>query len=113
MDTPIGKRRLSTAGGSSNRSCGQPELVRLALPGGHQPAGCPWRPRATRLIHMISSPIPRLAVGTLRRHKGVYVGTFVAAVLAIALLAAGGTLLFSVLTAKPTANRFAAADVVV
>ncbi|GIF69569.1 ABC transporter permease [Asanoa ishikariensis] len=62
---------------------------------------------------MISSPIPRLAVGTLSRHKGVYVGTFVAAVLAIALLAAGGTLLFSVLTAKPTADRFAAADVVV
>jgi putative ABC transport system permease protein len=62
---------------------------------------------------MISSPIPRLAVGTLGRHKGVYAGTFVAAVLAIALLAAGGTLLFSVLTAKPTANRFAATDVVV
>ncbi|GIF52145.1 putative ABC transport system permease protein [Asanoa ferruginea] len=62
---------------------------------------------------MISSPIPRLAAGTLGRHKGVYAGTFVAAILAIALLAAGGTLLFSVLTAKPTANRFAAADVVV
>ncbi|HEV7708326.1 MAG TPA: hypothetical protein VGP16_09050, partial [Asanoa sp.] len=62
---------------------------------------------------MISSPIPRLAVGTLGRHKGVYAGTFVAAVLAIALLAAGGTLLFSVLTAKPTADRFAATDVVV
>lgn len=55
----------------------------------------------------------RLALGTLRRHRGAYVGTFLAAFLAVALLSGAGLLLFSVLTAKPPANRFAAADVVV
>lgn len=55
----------------------------------------------------------RLAVGTLRRHRGAYLGTFLAAFLAMALLAGAGLLLFSVLTAKPPANRFAAAPVVV
>ncbi|GAA3395644.1 FtsX-like permease family protein [Cryptosporangium minutisporangium] len=55
----------------------------------------------------------RLAIGTLRRHRGSYLGTFVAAVLAIALLAGGGVLLASVLTAKPPADRFAAAPIVV
>ncbi|MEU4559475.1 ABC transporter permease [Actinoplanes sp. NPDC023936] len=55
----------------------------------------------------------RLAFGTLRRHRGVYFGTFVAALLAIALLASGGLLLASVLTARPPADRFAAATVVV
>ncbi|BAL88133.1 putative permease [Actinoplanes missouriensis 431] len=55
----------------------------------------------------------RLAIGTLRRHRGVYLGTFVAALLAIALLASGGLLLASVLTARPPADRFAAATVVV
>ncbi|GAA2345539.1 ABC transporter permease [Dactylosporangium salmoneum] len=55
----------------------------------------------------------RLALGTLRRHRGAYAGTLLAALLAIALLAAGGLLLFSVLTAKPPADRFAAADAVV
>ncbi|WP_326559140.1 ABC transporter permease [Micromonospora sp. NBC_01796] len=55
----------------------------------------------------------RLALGTLRRHRGVYAGTFLAAFLAVALLAGGGLLLFSVLTAKPPADRFAATDLVV
>jgi putative ABC transport system permease protein len=55
----------------------------------------------------------RLAVGTLRQHRGAYAGTFVAALLAIALLAGGGLLLASVLTARAPADRFAAASVVV
>lgn len=55
----------------------------------------------------------RLAVGALRRHRGVHLGTFVASLLAIALLAGGGLLLASVLTARPPADRFAAATVVV
>jgi putative ABC transport system permease protein len=55
----------------------------------------------------------RLALGTLRRHRGAYLGTFLAALLATALLAGGGLLLFSVLTAKPPADRFAAATAVV
>ncbi|MEU7866946.1 ABC transporter permease [Dactylosporangium sp. NPDC049140] len=55
----------------------------------------------------------RLALAGLRRHRGAYAGTFLAAVLAVALLAAGGLLLFSVLTARPPADRFAAADAVV
>ena len=55
----------------------------------------------------------RLALGTLRRHRGAYLGTFLASFLAVALLAGAGLLLFSVLTAKPPANRFAAAAVVV
>jgi putative ABC transport system permease protein len=55
----------------------------------------------------------RLALATLRQHRGAYAGTFLAALLAVALLGAGGLLLFSVLTAKPPADRFAAADAVV
>jgi putative ABC transport system permease protein len=55
----------------------------------------------------------RLAAGMLRRHRGGYVGSFVAALLAIALLAGGGLLLSSVLTARPPADRFAAATVTV
>jgi putative ABC transport system permease protein len=55
----------------------------------------------------------RLALGTLRRHRGAYLGTFLAAFLAVALLAGGGLLMFSVLVAKPPANRFAAAAIVV
>ena len=55
----------------------------------------------------------RLALGTLRRHRGAYLGTFLAAFLAVALLSGAGLLLFSVLTAEPPANRFAAAEVVV
>ncbi|TQJ19984.1 putative ABC transport system permease protein [Micromonospora sp. A202] len=55
----------------------------------------------------------RLALGSLRQHRGAYAGTFFAAMLAVALLAGGGLLLASVLTAKPPADRFAAAAVVV
>jgi putative ABC transport system permease protein len=55
----------------------------------------------------------RLVLGTLRRHRGAYAGTFLAALLAVALLAGGGLLLFSVLTAKPPADRFAAVPLVV
>ncbi|MFI5890739.1 ABC transporter permease [Actinoplanes sp. NPDC051513] len=55
----------------------------------------------------------RLALGTLRKHRGAYAGTLIAAMLAVALLAGGGLLLFSVLTAKPPADRFAAATLVV
>ncbi|GLI00961.1 ABC transporter permease [Phytohabitans aurantiacus] len=55
----------------------------------------------------------RLALGTLRRHRGAYLGSFLAAFLAVALLAGAGLLLFSVLTAKPPADRFAAAAAVV
>ncbi|GAA4255283.1 ABC transporter permease [Dactylosporangium darangshiense] len=55
----------------------------------------------------------RLALGTLRRHRGAYAGTFLAALLAVALLGAGGLLLFSVLTARAPADRFAGADAVV
>ncbi|NBE80861.1 ABC transporter permease [Micromonospora rubida] len=55
----------------------------------------------------------RLALGTLRQHRGAYAGTFFAALLAVALLAGGGLLLASVLTAKPPADRFAAAPIVV
>jgi putative ABC transport system permease protein len=55
----------------------------------------------------------RLALAGPRKHPGGYVGTFVAAFLAVALLAAGGLLLSSVLTAKPPADRFAAAPLVV
>ncbi|MEO3923341.1 ABC transporter permease [Micromonosporaceae bacterium B7E4] len=55
----------------------------------------------------------RLALGTLRRHRGSYLGTFCAALLAVALLAGAGLLLYSVLTAKPPADRFEAATAVV
>jgi putative ABC transport system permease protein len=55
----------------------------------------------------------RLALGTLRQHRGAYLGTFFAAFLAVALLAGTGLLLFSVLTANPPANRFSATAAVV
>jgi putative ABC transport system permease protein len=55
----------------------------------------------------------RIALGSLRRHRSAYLGTFLAAVLAIALVAAAGLLLWSVLVANPPANRFAAAAAVV
>jgi putative ABC transport system permease protein len=55
----------------------------------------------------------RLAIGNVRLHAAAYVGSFVAAFLAIALLAGGGLLLASVLTARPPADRLAAVDVVV
>ncbi|MCW3816465.1 ABC transporter permease [Micromonospora sp. DR5-3] len=55
----------------------------------------------------------RLAIATLRRHRGAYVGTFLATVLAVALLAGGGLLLYSVLIAEPPADRFAATTLAV
>ncbi|MBE1492231.1 ABC transporter permease [Plantactinospora soyae] len=55
----------------------------------------------------------RLALGTLRRHRGSYLGTFFAAFLAVALLAGAGLLLFSVLAAKPPADRFGATTAMV
>lgn len=55
----------------------------------------------------------RLALGTLRQHRGAYLGTFFAAFLAVALLTGTGLLLFSVLTANPPANRFSATAAVV
>ena len=55
----------------------------------------------------------RLALGTLRQHRGAYLGTFFAAFLAIALLAGSGLLLYSVLVATPPADRFAATTAVV
>jgi putative ABC transport system permease protein len=55
----------------------------------------------------------RLVFAMLRRQRGAYLGTFLAAFLAVALLAGGGLLLYSVLTAKPPADRFAAATAVI
>jgi putative ABC transport system permease protein len=55
----------------------------------------------------------RLALSSLRQHRGAYLGTFLAALLAVTLLAGGGLLLFSVLTAEPPADRFAATAAVV
>jgi putative ABC transport system permease protein len=55
----------------------------------------------------------RLALGLLRENRGSHAGTFVAVLMAIALLSGGGLLLFSVLTAPPPADRFAAAAAVV
>jgi putative ABC transport system permease protein len=55
----------------------------------------------------------RLAAASVRHRLGSFAGTFLTAVLAIALLAGGGLLLFSVLTAGPGADRFATADATV
>ncbi|WP_199441042.1 ABC transporter permease [Umezawaea beigongshangensis] len=55
----------------------------------------------------------RLAVASVRRRLGSFAGTFLTAFLAIALIAGSGLLLWSVLTAGPGGNRFAAADAVV
>ena len=57
--------------------------------------------------------IIKLAAGTVRRRLGAFAGTFLTAFLAVALIAGSGLLLFSVLTAGPGADRFAAADAVV
>jgi putative ABC transport system permease protein len=57
--------------------------------------------------------IIKLAAGTVRRRKAAFAGTFLTAFLAVALIAGSGLLLFSVLTAGPGADRFAAADAVV
>jgi len=55
----------------------------------------------------------RLATAGVRHRRGTFVGTFLTAFLAVALLAAGGLLLWSVLTAGPGADRFARADATV
>jgi putative ABC transport system permease protein len=55
----------------------------------------------------------KLAAASVRRRAGAFAGTFLTAFLAIMLIAASGLLLYSVLTAGPGADRFAAADAVV
>lgn len=55
----------------------------------------------------------RLAMASLRSRLTAFLGTFVAAVLAVALIGGAAVLLFSVLTASPTTHRFDAADVMV
>jgi putative ABC transport system permease protein len=55
----------------------------------------------------------KLAAASVRRRIGAFAGTFLTAFLAIMLIAASGLLLYSVLTAGPGPDRFAAADVVV
>ncbi|MFE7405277.1 FtsX-like permease family protein [Isoptericola sp. NPDC057559] len=55
----------------------------------------------------------RLAVASVRHRRASFAGTFLTAALAVALLAAGGLLLWSVLTAGPGADRFARADATV
>ncbi|WP_027345738.1 ABC transporter permease [Hamadaea tsunoensis] len=55
----------------------------------------------------------RLALAGLRSRRAAFAGTFLAAVLAAALLGGAALLLFSVLTARPTTHRFDAAAVVV
>ncbi|TYP69516.1 putative ABC transport system permease protein [Paenibacillus methanolicus] len=54
-----------------------------------------------------------LAWSTLRSRKGSFIGSFIAAVLAIALIASCGMLMESALRGNPGANRFAAADLIV
>ncbi|MGP4016442.1 FtsX-like permease family protein [Saccharopolyspora sp. 5N708] len=55
----------------------------------------------------------KLAAASVRHRIGSFAGTFLTAFLAIALIAGSGLLLWSVLTAGPGADRFAAADAVV
>ncbi len=55
----------------------------------------------------------RLAVAGLRSRITAFLGTFVAAVLAVALIGGAALLLCSVLTATPGTHRFDAADVMV
>ncbi|MFI5690475.1 ABC transporter permease [Kribbella sp. NPDC051586] len=55
----------------------------------------------------------RLAAATTRKRLGAFAGTFLTALLAIALLAGGGLLLFSVLTAGTAQSRFGAAAAMV
>ncbi|MEU0509083.1 ABC transporter permease [Amycolatopsis sp. NPDC006125] len=55
----------------------------------------------------------KLAAAGVRHRLGSFVGTFLTAFLAIALIAGSGLLLWSVLTQGPGGNRFAAADAVV
>ncbi|KOX11870.1 permease [Saccharothrix sp. NRRL B-16348] len=55
----------------------------------------------------------KLAVTSVRRRIGAFVGTFLTAFLAVALISGSGLLLYSVLTAGPGGDRFAGVDVVV
>ncbi|GLY63638.1 ABC transporter permease [Amycolatopsis taiwanensis] len=55
----------------------------------------------------------KLAMASVRHRLGSFAGTFLTAFLAVALIAGSGLLLWSVLTAGPGADRFAAADAVV
>ncbi|MFU8875943.1 FtsX-like permease family protein [Micromonospora sp. SL4-19] len=55
----------------------------------------------------------RLALAGLRSRLVAFLGTFVAAVLAVALVGGAALLLFSVLTARPATHRFDAVGVVV
>ncbi|MEV0273575.1 ABC transporter permease [Hamadaea sp. NPDC050747] len=55
----------------------------------------------------------RLALAGLRSRLAAFLGTFVAAVLAVALIGGAALLLFSVLTASPTTHRFDAAALMV
>ncbi|MDT7728269.1 MAG: putative transport system permease protein [Actinomycetota bacterium] len=55
----------------------------------------------------------KLAAASVRRRLGAFAGTFLTAFLAVALISGSGLLLYSVLTAGPGADRFAATDLVV
>lgn len=55
----------------------------------------------------------RLAFATLRARKGSFIGTFIASVLAVALITSSGLLMESALRGSPGANQFAAADAVI
>jgi putative ABC transport system permease protein len=57
--------------------------------------------------------IARIALASVRQRPAAYAGTFLTTLLALALLVGGGQLLWSVLTAEPAADRFAAADATV
>ena len=55
----------------------------------------------------------RLAWAALRARKGIFVGTFIAATLAIAIIASSGLLMESALRGHSDASRFAGADAVI
>lgn len=57
--------------------------------------------------------LAKLAAASVRHRVGSFVGTFLTAFLAIALIAGSGLLLWSVLTAGPGADRFGKADAMV
>ncbi|MEC0176789.1 ABC transporter permease [Paenibacillus favisporus] len=55
----------------------------------------------------------RLAWNTVRAHKGIFAGTFLAAVLAIALITSSGLLMESALRGHSNASQYAGADAVI
>ncbi|HEX6351536.1 ABC transporter permease [Actinophytocola sp.] len=57
--------------------------------------------------------ITKLATASVKHRLGSFVGTFLTAFLAVALIAGSGLLLWSVLTAGPGADRFTRADAMV